>query len=151
MPTNAGLDPDARCEIASFARELGSLPGSRFGRKSLKGGDFSPRPTRRALFLFLLFLAAALHIATIGWGDLYNETDGQYAGAAREMLESHQWFTPTNDGIPRLQKPLLLYWAIAVSLKIFSLNTAAVRLPMALATMASIAFTFLIGDRLGGP
>ena len=117
----------------------------------LTPASLEPPPVRRALLIFLLCLTALLHLATIGWGDLYNETDGQYAGAAREMLESHQWFTPTNDGIPRLQKPLLLYWAIAVSLKIFGLNTAAVRLPMALATMASIAFTFLIGDRLGGP
>ena len=111
----------------------------------------TPPPTRRALFLFLLFLAAALHIATIGWGDLYNETDGQYAGAGREMLESHQWLTPTNDGIPRLQKPLVPYWAIALSLKAFGLTTAAVRLPIALAMVGCVAFTFLIGDRLGGP
>ena len=111
----------------------------------------APPPVWRALFIFLLSLTAILHIATIGWGDLYNETDGQYAGAAREMLESQQWLTPTNDGIPRLQKPLLLYWAIIVSLKAFGLTTAAVRLPIALATFASVALTFLIGDRLGGP
>ena len=49
------------------------------------------------------------------------------------------------------QKPLLLYWAIVVSLKSFGLTTAAVRLPIALATLAAVAFTFLIGDRLGGP
>ena len=109
-----------------------------------------PPPVRRALFIFLLCLAAIIHIGTIGWGDLYNETDGQYAGAAREMLASHHWLTPTNDGIPRPQKPLLLYWAIIVSLKVFGLTTAAVRLPIALATFASVALTFLIGDRLGG-
>ena len=110
-----------------------------------------PPPVRRMLFIFLLSLAALLHIATIGWGDLYNETDGQYAGAAREMLASHQWLTPTNDGIPRPQKPPLLYWTIAISLKAFGLTTAAARLPLALATVASVALTFLIGDRLGGP
>src|SRR5712691_2448719 len=110
-----------------------------------------PPPVRRTLFIFLLSLAALLHIATIGWGDLYNETDGQYAGAAREMLGSHQWLTPTNDGIPRPQKPLLLYWTIAISLKAFGLTTAAARLPIAFATVASVALTFLIGDRLGGP
>ncbi|MGH8093294.1 MAG: ArnT family glycosyltransferase [Chthoniobacterales bacterium] len=114
-------------------------------------GALAAPPTRRTLFLFLLCLAAALHIATIGWGELYNETDGQYAGAAREMLESHQWLMPTNDGIPRVQKPPLLYWAIAVSLKVFGLTAAAVRLPIAVATVASVALTFLIGDRLGGP
>jgi 4-amino-4-deoxy-L-arabinose transferase-like glycosyltransferase len=109
-----------------------------------------PPPLRRMLFIFLLTLAAILHIGTIGSGDLYNETEGQYAGAAREMLASHHWLTPTNDGIPRLQKPLLLYWAIVVSLKAFGLTTAAVRLPIALATVAAVALTFLIGDRLGG-
>jgi 4-amino-4-deoxy-L-arabinose transferase-like glycosyltransferase len=44
------------------------------------------------------------------------------------MLDSGQWLTPTNDGIPRLQKPPLLYWTIAVSLKAFGLTTAAARL-----------------------
>jgi 4-amino-4-deoxy-L-arabinose transferase-like glycosyltransferase len=110
-----------------------------------------PPPVRRALFFFLLLLAALLHVGTIGWGDLYNETDGQYAGAAREMLTTHQWLTPTNDGIPRLQKPPLVYWLIATSMKAFGLTTAAVRLPIALAVVAAVALTFLIGDRLGGP
>ncbi len=45
----------------------------------------------------------------------------------------------------------LLYWAIIVSLKALGLTTAAVRLPIALATLASVALTFLIGDRLAGP
>ncbi|CAN5587681.1 hypothetical protein BH20VER3_BH20VER3_18940 [soil metagenome] len=110
-----------------------------------------PPPIRRALFIFLVCLSALLHIATIGWGDLYNETDGQYAGAAREMLASHAWLAPTNDGILRPQKPPLLYWAIAVSLKTFGLTTAAARLPVAIATCVTVALTFLIGDRLGGP
>jgi 4-amino-4-deoxy-L-arabinose transferase-like glycosyltransferase len=111
----------------------------------------APPPVRRALFGFLIILTAVLHIATAGWGDLYNETDGQYAGAAREMIESHNWLVPTNDGIPRMQKPPLVYWAIALSLKAFGLTNTAVRLPIAFATLASIAFTFLIGDRLAGP
>ena len=109
-----------------------------------------PPPVRRTLLIFLLSLTALLHIATIGWGDLYNETDGQYAGAAREMIESNHWLTPTNNGIPRPQKPPLLYWAVALSLKAFGLTTAAARLPIALATFASVGLTFLIGDRLGG-
>jgi len=111
----------------------------------------TPPPIRRILLVFLLVLAGAVHVATIGWGDLYNETDGQYAGAAREMLESGQWLVPTNDGIPRLHKPPLLYWTIAVSLKTFGLTAAAVRLPIALAMVAGVILTFLIGDRLGGP
>src|SRR5260370_28233803 len=108
----------------------------------------SPPPTRHALFAILIGLAALLQVATIGSGDLYSETEGQYAGAAREMVESHQWLLPTNDGIPRLQKPPLLYWLIIISFKLFGVNAAAARLPVALAVMVSTALTFLIGEKL---
>ena len=108
-----------------------------------------PPPTRHALFVIAIALACLLHVATAGWGDLYNETDGQYAGAAREMLKAHQWLVPTNDGIPRLQKPLLLYWLIILSYKIFGITEVAARMPGALATVATVALIFLIGERLG--
>lgn len=107
-----------------------------------------PPPTRHALFVFLIALAALLHGLTAGYGDLYNETDGQYAGAAREMLEARQWLTPTNDGVPRLQKPPLLYWLIIASYKICGVKAAAARLPIAAAIVVTTALTFLIGERL---
>src|ERR1051325_3398775 len=88
-----------------------------------------PPPTRHALFVILIALAALLHVTTIGSGDLYSQTEGQYAGAAREMVATNQWLLPTNDGIPRLQKPPLLYWLIIFSLKCFGVNAAAARLP----------------------
>src|SRR5467141_3104724 len=102
-------------------------------------------PTRHALFVTLIALAALLHVATIGSGDLYSQTEGQYAGAAREMIQSHQWLLPTNDGIPRLQKPPLLYWLIIISFKFFGINAAAARIPVALAVVALVALIFLIG------
>jgi 4-amino-4-deoxy-L-arabinose transferase-like glycosyltransferase len=107
-----------------------------------------PPPTRHALFAILVALTALLHVGTIGSGDLYSETEGQYAGAAREMVETHQWLLPTNDGIPRLQKPPLLYWLIIISFKLFGINGAAARLPIAIAVVASVALTFLIGEKL---
>src|SRR3982751_5879440 len=79
----------------------------------------TPPPIRHALLLTLVGLAALLHLGTARWGDLYSETDGQYAGAAREMVETGQWLVPTKVGVPRLQKPPLLYWLIALSYKGF--------------------------------
>src|SRR6266446_901751 len=108
----------------------------------------NPPPTRHALFVFLIALAALLHVTTIGWGDLYGHTEGQYAGAAREMIEAHQWLSPTNDGLQRLQKPPLLYWLIIASFKFFGASAAAARLPIALGMIATVAVTFLIGERL---
>jgi 4-amino-4-deoxy-L-arabinose transferase-like glycosyltransferase len=107
-----------------------------------------PPPIRRVLFAILIALAGLLHVATIGSGDLYSQTEGQYAGAAREMVETHHWFLPTNNGAPRLQKPPLLYWMIIISFKLFGVNAAAARLPVALAVVASTALIFLIGEKL---
>src|ERR1700756_3999362 len=107
-----------------------------------------PPPTRHALLVLLVALAAVLHLGTAGWGNVYGETEGQYAGAAREMIAAHEWFVPTNDGIPRLQKPPLLYWLLVLSFKIFGTNTMAARLPIAAAAITAIGLTFLIGERL---
>jgi 4-amino-4-deoxy-L-arabinose transferase-like glycosyltransferase len=107
-----------------------------------------PPPTRHALLAILIALAMLLHIATIGSGDLYSQTEGQYAAAAREMVHAHNWVLPTNNGAPRLQKPPLLYWLIIISFKLFGINSATARLPVALAVVASTALTFLIGEKL---
>ena len=114
----------------------------------LEPSALPPPPTRHALFVILIALAALLHVATIGSGDLWSQTEGQYAGAAREMVETHHWLLPTNNGAPRLQKPPLLYWLIIISFKFFGVNAAAARLPVALAVVASAALIFLIGEKL---
>src|SRR5438045_8207551 len=107
-----------------------------------------PPPTRHALFAILIALAVLLHLGTIGIGDLYSETEGQYAAAAREMIQSGQYLLPTNDSIPRLQKPPLLYWLIIASYKLFGIHAAATRVPVALSVVGTVVFTFLIGERL---
>ena len=107
-----------------------------------------PPPTRHALFAIVIAMAVLLHLGTIGIGDLYSETEGQYAAAAREMIQTGQYLLPTNDSIPRLQKPPLLYWLIIASYKLFGVHTAATRVPIALSVVATAIFTFLIGERL---
>jgi 4-amino-4-deoxy-L-arabinose transferase-like glycosyltransferase len=110
----------------------------------------NPPPTRHALLAFLLALAAILHIGTAAWGDLYDGVEGQLAGGAREMVESRQWLVPTNNGAPLCQRPPLAYWGIALSYKVFGVSATAARLPIALAMIASVALTFLLGERLAG-
>jgi 4-amino-4-deoxy-L-arabinose transferase-like glycosyltransferase len=110
----------------------------------------NPPPTRHALLAFLLTLAAVLHIGTAGWGDLYDGTEGEVAGAAREMLASGNWLSPMNDGAPLLAMPPLTYWLVAGSFKAFGVTATAARLPIALAMIGVVALTFLIGERLAG-
>ncbi len=115
-------------------------------------GPAAPRAASPRGFLWLLLpLAAALAIGTAGWGDLYNETDGQYGGAAKVMAAGGSWLAPENNDIPRLVKPPLLYWEMAAAMKIFGVNAFAARLPGALAIVGLTLMTYLFGCRMGGP
>ncbi|HEV3409164.1 MAG TPA: glycosyltransferase family 39 protein [Chthoniobacterales bacterium] len=96
-----------------------------------------PPPTRHALLAFLITLAAILHLGTAGWSDIHNGAEGYYAGSAREMLHSGN-----TDGAT------LLHWLILESYRLFGVTPAAARFPIALAMIASVALTFLIGERL---
>lgn len=108
------------------------------------------RPSGGLALALLVILAAALAVGTAGWGDLYNETDGQYAGAAKIMARGGSWLIPENNGIPRLVKPPLLYWTMAASMQIFGVNEFAARLPDALALAAWVGVTALFGLRITG-
>ena len=103
----------------------------------LEPAALPPPPTRHALFLIVVILAALVHFGTIYWGDLYSETEGQYAAAAREMLQNGEYLLPTNDSIPRLQKPPLLYWLIVGSYQLFGVNAAAARVPIVASVSAA--------------
>src|SRR5438477_7150860 len=139
LPTACNLQPN---DMVASAR---TFP---IEETFLEPTALAPPPTRHALFIVLIALAALLHVATIGSGDLYSQPEGQYAGAAREMVETHHWLLPTNDGVPRLQKPPLLYWLIIFSFKLFGVNAAAARLPVAFAVVVLVALIFLIGEKL---
>jgi 4-amino-4-deoxy-L-arabinose transferase-like glycosyltransferase len=100
--------------------------------------------------LLLLVLCALLQILPAGVGSLYNETDGQYAGAAKHMLQGGSWLIPENNGVPRLIKPPLLYWLMASSFQLFGINEFAARLPNALGITACALATFCLGAHFGG-
>jgi 4-amino-4-deoxy-L-arabinose transferase-like glycosyltransferase len=102
----------------------------------------------RLLILALLVAVAGLHMATAGVPDVYDELPGQYAGTAREMVESGNWLIPTLGGVPRLQKPPLVYWLTAASLSLFRRGEFGVRLPTALALVGLMGVTLALGRRL---
>ncbi len=105
----------------------------------------------RAGAVGLLLLAAfVLHVATAGWGNLYNETDGQYAGASKVMATGGNWLVPENNNIPRLVKPPLLYWAMASTMVVAGINEFSTRLPGALSIVLWVGITYLIGSQWGG-
>jgi 4-amino-4-deoxy-L-arabinose transferase-like glycosyltransferase len=100
------------------------------------------------IILCALLLTCAIYLLTSGIPRLFDQVDGQYAGAAREMIARGDWFIPTQDGFPRLQKPPLLYWLEILSLKAFGINEFAARLPVTLATFGWFFATALIVFRI---
>jgi 4-amino-4-deoxy-L-arabinose transferase-like glycosyltransferase len=81
---------------------------------------------------------------------LFDQIDGQYAGAAREMMERGDWLTPTQNGVPRLQKPPLVYWCEVLSMRVFGVNEFGARFPVALATVGWFLATGLLARRVVG-
>src|SRR6516165_10664252 len=100
------------------------------------------------IVLCALLFVCAVYPLTSGIPKLFDQVDGQYAGAAREMIARGDWLIPTQDGIPRLQKPPLLYWLEILSLTAFGLNEFAARFPVTLATLGWFFATALIVFRI---
>jgi 4-amino-4-deoxy-L-arabinose transferase-like glycosyltransferase len=95
--------------------------------------------------LLLAVLATGLTLGLAGWGDLYNETDGQYAAAARVMAEGGSWLTPENNGVPRINKPPLLYWWMTPWFVAGGVNEFAARAPSVLGIVAWVMGVFFLG------
>ncbi|NUN93411.1 MAG: glycosyltransferase family 39 protein [Verrucomicrobiae bacterium] len=103
---------------------------------------------KKTAWLILAACIAALYLGSSVSPVIFDETEGQYAGAAKEMLARGDWLLPTNNGVPRLQKPPLVYWAIMLSYKALGVNVFAARLPNALACLAWVGATVLLGRRV---
>jgi 4-amino-4-deoxy-L-arabinose transferase-like glycosyltransferase len=82
----------------------------------------------------LLTAALALFVSFFSLGSitLFDVDEAVFAEATKEMIQSGDWITPTYNGENRYDKPILLYWLMAVSYKIFGINEFAARFPSAL-------------------
>jgi 4-amino-4-deoxy-L-arabinose transferase-like glycosyltransferase len=76
---------------------------------------------------------------------LIGADEPRYAQVAREMLQRHDWVTPTLGGQAWLEKPPLYYWQAMVAYAIFGVSDWAARLPAALdATLLVLAVYFFL-------
>ena len=114
-------------------------PGVRHQEKRV----FLRAPIFRLLCLWAS-LIAVFYIGSCGYPRLLDQIDGQYAGAAREMISRNDWLVPTQNSIPRLRKPPLAYWMEILSLRSFGENEFAARLPVCLATFGWFIATALL-------
>jgi len=74
-----------------------------------------------------------------------DDVDAVQAQIARNMLTSGDWVTPRLDGVVYMEKSPLIYWAIALSYKVFGVHDWAARIPVALSVMGLAWLTAAFG------
>lgn len=79
---------------------------------------------------------------------LLDDVDSVYIEIAREMLVRHDFVTPTVDGIRFFDKPPLMYWMAAGSMRVFGVHDWAARLPLALGVLCLLLAVYALGIRL---
>jgi 4-amino-4-deoxy-L-arabinose transferase-like glycosyltransferase len=90
--------------------------------------------------LLIAGFCAFLFFYGLGQFGLVGADEPRYAQVAREMLDHHDWITPTLGGQPWLEKPPLYYWQAMLAYSVFGVSDWAARLPSALdATLLVLA------------
>ena len=93
--------------------------------------------------LLLVFLSAALvFLPALGSAGIIDSSEGYYAEGAREMVESGDYITPHLNYAPWYEKPVLTYWLMAASYKVFGVSEFAARFPAALSGILLTGFIF---------
>ena len=105
----------------------------------------------RAHLILLLAFCALLFFLGLGTLGLTDRDEGSNAEAAREMVESGDWITPTLNGTPRFAKPVFLYWLISASYLAFGASELTARLPSALFGTALVLMQYAFASRILGP
>ncbi len=107
-----------------------------------------PQRRWRTSSLAIIFIFwAILQLGGLFTPGLLDDVDSIYIQIAREMLQRHDFITPTIDGIRFFDKPPLMYWMAAGSMHLFGVHDWAARLPLALGVLALLLAVYALGIR----
>ncbi len=109
-----------------------------------------PRQKTNKYVLAVLGFYLLCYIVPLGFRDLCVPDETRYAEIPMEMIAGGDWISPRFDGVRYFEKPVLGYWATALSILAFGENNFAVRLPCALAAGLSALLVFLLARRAYG-
>ncbi len=111
--------------------------------------------TRTELLLLAAFCGFLFFYGLVFYGrgafGLVGADEPRYAQVAREMLDRGDWVTPTLQGRPWLEKPVLYYWQAMLSFRVAGVSDQAARLPAAFdaALLIAVIYFFLRRFRPG--
>lgn len=97
--------------------------------------------------LTILLLTYFFFFINLGGYSLKEPDEGRYAEIPREMVEQGDYLVPHLNYVRYFEKPPLLYWATAVSYKLFGVNEWSFRFPNALAAFFCSVLLFYFGRK----
>lgn len=103
---------------------------------------------QKTQFFLLVLLVFASFFLGSGNAFLFDEDEGAFSEATREMMVSGNYLSTTMNAHPRFDKPILSYWFMAASATVFGLNEFAMRFPSAMAASIWVLSLFLFCRRL---
>ncbi|MDZ4834063.1 MAG: glycosyltransferase family 39 protein [Candidatus Melainabacteria bacterium] len=108
--------------------------------------NLSTKTAQTALVTAVALSTVLIFCGALGSTGIIDPSDGFYAEAGREMLESGNFLTPYLNYEPYFDKPILIYWLTAASMKLFGVTTFASRFPSAISAvlLAVILFQFCL-------
>jgi 4-amino-4-deoxy-L-arabinose transferase-like glycosyltransferase len=101
--------------------------------------------------LLIALAGAAIFFAGLGSSRLWDEDEAEYSRCAREMTARSDWVVPTFNGEAWLEKPVLVYWLMIGSFRLFGPTEFAARFPSAVFAIGTALLTYSLGRRLFRP
>ena len=93
-------------------------------------------------------LLLGLYILMASGAKFWDRDEPRFAQATVEMVQSGNWLYPTFQGRLRPDKPILIYWAMAIAIKLAGMRELAFRLPCCLGLMGAGLCTYAAGRKM---
>ena len=100
--------------------------------------------------LVIVLVFAVLYLLLLGVRPLIMPDEARYVEIPREMLADHDYVTPHLNGLRYFEKPIMGYWLIAGSMRVFGETRFAARFVPAVCTgLAALIVAFLAAKMTG--
>ena len=116
----------------------------------LEVGKFSGPKWTAAALVILFTLSLAFYFLGLGKLPLEDADEATYASVVRSMRTSGNYSVLSLEGKPWFEKPPLLFWLAALSVKVFGFSEFSLRLPSAVAGLVTVLLVMLLAVKITG-
>jgi 4-amino-4-deoxy-L-arabinose transferase-like glycosyltransferase len=101
--------------------------------------------------VILGLVAGLVFFTNLGGYALFDEDEPKNAVCGFEMYERGDWVVPTFNAQLRTDKPILIYWWMQLSFRLFGVSEFSARLGSALLAVGTVFLTYHMGRKLYSP